>query len=211
MPAYEEEIEGAIGEGVELVTLAIPKRIVGSKGAVAGVEFIRAEPGKAETDGRRRPIPVEGSETTIDCDIVIPAIGQIPSVETAHFINGPELTKWGTIKVNPVHKSTTARGIFAGGDCVSGPASVIDAIAAGQKAAMSIDKLLGGSGELPLDTGFSFTKPDEETLAQAPPRFEEGIIPLNQRRRGFAEVVLGIDREQALAEAGRCLRCDLEK
>jgi NADH-quinone oxidoreductase subunit F len=210
MPAYEEEIEGAIGEGVELVTLAIPKRIVGSRGAVAGVEFVRAEPGKAEADGRRRPIPVEGSETTIDCDIVIPAIGQIPSVEAAHFINGPELTKWGTIKVDPVHKGTTARGIFAGGDCVSGPASVIDAIAAGQKAAMSIDKLLGGSGDLPQDTGFSFVKPDEEALAQAPPRFEEEIIPLNQRRRGFAEVVLGIDREQALAEAGRCLRCDLE-
>jgi len=211
MPAYEEEIEGAIGEGVELVTLAIPKRIVGSKGSVAGVEFVRAELGKAETDGRRRPIPVEGSETTIDCDIVIPAIGQIPSVEAAHFINGPELTKLGTIKVNPVHKGTTARGIFAGGDCVSGPASVIDAIAAGQKAAVSIDKLLGGSGELPRDTGFSFVKPDEDALARAQPRFEEEIIPLSQRRRGFAEVVLGIDREQALAEAGRCLRCDLEK
>ncbi len=211
MPAYEEEIEGAIGEGAELVTLAIPKRIVGSKGSVAGIEFIRAELGKAETDGRRRPMPVEGSETTIDCDIVIPAIGQIPSAETAHFINGPELTKWGTIKVNPVNMGTTARGIFAGGDCVSGPASVIDAIAAGQKAAMSIDKLLGGSGKLPRDTGFSFVKPDEEALAQAPPRFEEKIIPLSRRRRGFAEVVLGIDREQALAEAGRCLRCDLEK
>jgi len=211
MPAYEEEIEGAIGEGVELVTLAIPKHIIGSKGSVAGVEFIKAELGKAEADGRRRPIPVEGSETTIDCDIVIPAIGQIPSVEAAHFINGPEVTKWGTIKVDPVNMGTTARGIFAGGDCVSGPASVIDAIAAGQKAAMSIDKLLGGSGELPRDTGFSFVKPDEEALAQSPPRFEEEIIPLSQRRRGFAEVVLGIDREQALAEAGRCLRCDLEK
>ena len=94
---------------------------------------------------------------------------------------------------------------------MSGPASVIDAIAAGQKAAISIDKLLGGSGELPRDTGFSFVKPDEEVLAQGPPRFEEEIIPPSQRRRGFAEVVLGIDREQALAEAGRCLRCDLEK
>jgi NADPH-dependent glutamate synthase beta subunit-like oxidoreductase len=142
---------------------------------------------------------------------VIPAIGQIPSVEAADFISGPELTKWGAIKVDPVHKGTTARGIFAGGDCVSGPGSVIDAIAAGQKAAMSIDKLLGGSGELPQDTGFSFAKPDEEALDQALPRFEEEIIPLSQRRRSFAEVVLGIDREQALAEAGRCLRCDLEK
>ncbi|MBL7152339.1 MAG: NADH-quinone oxidoreductase subunit NuoF [Phycisphaerae bacterium] len=213
MPAYEEEIEGAINEGVELVTLGVPKRIVGSKGAVSAVEFVRAELGKAEADGRRRPIPIEGSETTIACDIVIPAIGQVPSVEPARFTNGPELTKWGTIKVDPVSLKTTAGDIdiFAGGDCVTGPSSVIEAIAAGQRAAVSIDKLLGGSGELPQDTGFSFTKPDEDALAQAPPRFEEKVIPIEQCKRGFAEVVLGIDRDQALGEAGRCLRCDLEK
>ena len=75
---------------------------------------------------------------------------------------------------------------------------------------MSIDRLLGGSGELPQDTGFSYVKPDEEALEQAPPRFEEEVIPVEQCKRGFAEVVLGIDREQALTEAGRCLRCDLE-
>jgi len=210
MPAYEEEIEGAISEGVELVTLGIPKSIVGSKNAVTGVEYVRAELGKAEADGRRRPIPIEGSETTIACDLVIPAIGQTPSVEPARFENGPELTKWGTIKVDPVTMSTSVIEIFAGGDCVTGPASVIDAIAAGQKAAVSIDRLLGGSGELPQDTGFSCVRPDKEMLEQAPPRLEEEVIPVEQCKRGFAEVVLGIDREQALAEAGRCLRCDLE-
>lgn len=211
MPAYEEEIEGAINEGVELVTLGIPKRIVGTKGAVAGVEYIRAELGKAEADGRRRPIPIPGSETAVECDIVIPAIGQVPSVETAHFINGPELTDWGTIKVNPVSQNTTVGEVFAGGDCVTGPSSVISAIAAGQKAAVNIDKLLGGTGQLPQDTGFSFTKPDEDELAQAPPRPEEKVITIKEQKRGFAEVVLGLDREQALTEAGRCLRCDLEK
>ena len=211
MPAYGEEIQGAMNEGIELVTLGVPTRILGVNGAVSGIEFVRAELGKAEADGRRRPIPVEGSQTTIACDLVIPAIGQVPSVEPARFANGPELTKWGTIKADPVTFKTTAGDIFAGGDCVTGPSSVIQAIAAGQKAAVSIDKLLGGKGELPRDTGFSFAKPDEETLAQAPPRFEEKEIPIAQRRRGFAEVVLGIDREQALAEAFRCLRCDLEK
>ncbi|MBN2270291.1 MAG: NADH-quinone oxidoreductase subunit NuoF [Sedimentisphaerales bacterium] len=211
MPAYEEEVKGAIDEGIELVTLGIPKRILGSNGAVSGIEFFRGELGNAEVDGRRRPIPVDGSETTISCDLVIPAIGQIPSVEAARFADGPELTKWGTIKADRVSFKTTAGDIFAGGDCVTGPSSVIEAIAAGQKTAVSIDKLLGGKGELPRDTGFSFTKPDEDALAQAPPRFTEREIPMKQRRRGFAEVVLGIDREQALCEAGRCLRCDLEK
>ena len=211
MPGYKEEIKGAINEGVELVTLGIPKRIVGSRGTVASIEFVRAELGKAEADGRRRPIPIEGSEATIACDLVIPAIGQVPSVEPACFTNGPELTKWGTIKVNPVDLKTTVSDIFAGGDCVTGPSSVIEAIAAGQKAAVSIDRLLGGSGGLPQDTGFYFIKPDEDALAEAPPRIKEKTLSLQQQKRGFAEVVLGLEREQAVGEAARCLRCDLEK
>ena len=127
------------------------------------------------------------------------------------FSNGPELTDFGTIKVDPVAYNTTVDRIFAGGDCVTGASTVIEAIAGGQRAAKSIDKLLGGSGSLPCDTGFSFTKPDEEILAQSTPRVEEKIIPLEKRKRGFAEVVLGLDRQQAIAEACRCLRCDLEK
>ncbi len=211
MPAYEEEIEGALEEGVKLVTLGIPKRVIGKGALVSAIEFLRAELGRADADGRRRPVPVEGSETIIQCDIVIPAIGQIASTESLSVEGGPELTKWGTVKVDPVGLNTTVDSIFSGGDCVTGAASVIGAIAAGQKAAVSIDKLLGGSGNLPHDVGFSFTKPDEETLAQSGRRAEEKIIPLEKRKRGFAEVVLGLDREQALTEAGRCLRCDLEK
>jgi NADH-quinone oxidoreductase subunit F len=211
MPAYEEEIDGALEENVKLVTLGIPKRIIGKGQTVCAVEFLKAELGKADIDGRRRPVPIEGSEARIKCDIVIPAIGQIASTESLNVAGGPELTQWGTVKVDPVEFSTTVDSIYSGGDCVTGPASVIGAIAAGQKAAVSIDKNLGGSGNLPQDTGFSFTRPDEETLAKSPLRPEERNIPLKERKRGFAEVVLGLDRPLALAEAGRCLRCDLEK
>jgi NADPH-dependent glutamate synthase beta subunit-like oxidoreductase len=211
MPAYEEEIGEAIQEGIETITLAIPKRILSKNSAVSGIEFIRAELGKAEADGRRRPVPVDGSEGVIECDMVIPAIGQVASTEAVAFSGGPELTDWGTIKADPVSRNTTVREIFSGGDCVSGPSSVIEAIASGQKAAVHIDKMLGGTGELPGDTGFSFVKPDEETLEKSPPRAEEKFIPLDKRKRGFAEVVLGLDRKQAVCEAQRCLRCDLEK
>jgi NADPH-dependent glutamate synthase beta subunit-like oxidoreductase len=210
MPAYEEEIEEGITEGIELITLGIPKRVVSSNGKTGGVEFVRAELGKAEADGRRRPVAVEGSEAVLECDMVIPAIGQVASVEAVSFSGGPELTSWGTVKVDPVTYGSSVGEIFAGGDCVTGPSSVIEAIAGGQKAAVSIDRMLGGSGELPRDIGFSFTMPDEESLAQELPRVAEKMIPLEQRRRGFAEVVLGLDREQAGLEAGRCLRCDLE-
>ncbi len=211
MPAYEEEIKEAIEEGIELVTLSIPNRITGANGSIAGIEFIRAELGKADADGRRSPVSIEGSENTIECDMVIPAIGQVVSTESVAFEQGPELTDWGTIKVDPVTNNTSLKEIFSAGDCVTGPSSVINAIAGGQKAAVNIDIMLGGNGRLPQDTGFSLSKPDEEALEKSPPRVEEKSVPLSKRKRGFAEVVLGLGRMQAMAEAGRCLRCDLEK
>jgi NADPH-dependent glutamate synthase beta subunit-like oxidoreductase len=142
---------------------------------------------------------------------VIPAIGQVPSCEAVQFDGGPELSAWGTIEADPVTYRTTRPEIFAGGDCVTGASSVISAIAAGQKAAVAIDQSLGGKGLLPPDTGFSLTRPDDEAAAQVCERVEEKTIPLNKRKRGFAEVVLGLDREMAVVEAGRCLRCDLER
>jgi NADH-quinone oxidoreductase subunit F len=210
MPAYEEEIAGALEEGVELIVLGVPGRIIGTAGRVAGIEFLRAELGKAEQDGRRRAVPVPGSETVIECDIVIPAIGQVPSCEAVGTEDGLELTRWGTLKTDPVTYRTTRPEIFAGGDCVTGAASVISAIAAGQKAAVHMDRMLGGKGLLPQDVGLSLARPTE-MLTDTCDRAEERAIPLSKRRRGFAEVVLGLDREQAAREACRCLRCDLER
>jgi NADH-quinone oxidoreductase subunit F len=210
MPAYEEEIEEAINEGIKLVTLGVPTRILQSDGAVTGIEFLKAELGKAELDGRRRPIPIEGSETTIECDMVIAAIGQVPSVEAVSRCNNLEITDSRTVNVDPVTFKTGNDKVFAGGDCVTGAASVIEAIAAGQKAAVHIDKMLGGTGELPQDKGFSLRKPDE-AVSEPIHRIQQKSIPMSKRKRGFAEVVLGLDRTEAVAEATRCLRCDLEK
>jgi NADH-quinone oxidoreductase subunit F len=211
MPAYEEEIAAALDEGVELLPLAIPRRVIGAAGRVTAVEFVRARLGTAGDDGRRRPVPIEDSLTCIECEKVVYAIGQIPSCEPARCGGGPAITEWGAIKADPVTGATSHPAVYAGGDCTTGPATVIEAIAAGQKAAVHIDKMLGGSGRLPGDIGFAFTMPDEQKLAAAPPRAAEKTIALSRRTHGFAEVVLGLDREEALAEAGRCLRCDLEK
>jgi NADPH-dependent glutamate synthase beta subunit-like oxidoreductase len=210
MPAYEEEIEGALSEGIELIVLGIPRRVVGAAGRVAGIEYVAAELGKTEQDGRRKPVAIDGSQALIKCDIILSAIGQVPSSETAGNNGGPERTAWGTIKIDPVTCRTTRPEIFAGGDCVTGAASVMSAVAAGQKAAVSIDRMLGGKGLLPHDVGISLGK-SWETTVESPVRVEEGMIPVNKRKRGFAEVVLGLDREQAILEAGRCLRCDLER
>jgi len=209
MPAYAEEIEEALHEGIELHTLAIPKRIIGNKKATS-IEFVQARLGDMDESGRRRPVPIEGSETTLDCDVVIVAIGQVASTESMTWQNGPEITKWGTAKVDPVTMATSIPGVFAAGDCVSGGSTVIQAIAGGQRAAVNIDKFLGGQGRLPDDTGFSFTKPSEEELAAASTRQEEKNIPVGERKLNFHEVVMGLETESAIREANRCLRCDLE-
>ncbi len=210
MPAYDEEIQGAIAEGAELIVLGIPTTIVGASGRAAGVEYVGAELGKTEKDGRRRAVAVEGSQTIIECEIVIPAIGQVPSCEAVRFDGGPELTERGTIRTDPVTLRTTRAEIFAGGDCVTGAASVISAVAAGQRAAVHIDRMLGGKGLLPHDIGIALASA-RETACGVCSRVEEKVISLQKRKRGFAEVVLGLDREQAITEAGRCLRCDLER
>ncbi len=211
MPAYEEEIEGALREGAELIVLGVPVRIIGAEGRVTGIEYLRAKLSDTDADGRRRPVAIEGTQTVIECDLVIPAIGQVPSCEAVRFDGGVELSAWGTIKADPVTYRTTRPEIFAGGDCVTGASSVISAIAAGQKAAVGIDRMLGGKGLLPQDVGFSLTRPDEEASTQVSERAEEKTIPLTKCTRGFAEVVLGLDRELATLEASRCLRCDLER
>jgi len=209
MPAYEEEIEAALEEGVELHELVAPKRIMGEDGKVAGIEMVRMRLGDADDSGRRRPVPIEGSAFTVECDMVIPAIGQRPSVDAARDV--VELTSWGGVQVDVVTGATSAPSVFAGGDCVSGGSTVVEAVGAGQRAAVAIDRMLGGSGVLPANVGASLWRPLEEDLEKRVPRVEEPMLPVAKRLDGFAEVLGGLTPGAACAEAERCLRCDLER
>ena len=143
MPAYEEEIEEALREGIELYELAAPKRILGRNGRVTGIEMVRMRLGDADDTGRRRPLPLAGSEFVIPCDMVLPAIGQVASSEPGGEI---ALSPGKTVVADVATLQTSREGLFAGGDVVSGGGSVIEAIAAGQRAAIAIDRRLGGSG-----------------------------------------------------------------
>jgi len=215
MTAYPEEITAALEEGVEMHFLVAPRRVLGENGRVVGIELTRMELGETDLDGRRRPVPVPGSEFVVECDMVLPAIGQIPSVEPIAHSAWPEgiiekLIEDGRVCVDPRTMQTAAEGLWAGGDCVTGPATVIKAIAAGQRAAVAIDRHLGGTGDLPPDTGFSFRRPEEEELGPIP-RAREPELPAPERIRTFCEVVACLEESQALAEARRCLRCDLER
>jgi len=208
MPAIPTEVEEAEKEGVKFHFLAAPVRILGRDGRVVGMECIRMRLGEPDESGRRRPIPIEGSEFTMDVDMVIVAIGQRPDIEP---LAGVEATRRGTLVADPDTMATPIEGLFAGGDAVTGPASVIEAVAAGKRAAESIHRYLRG---MDLREGRIFEWPRAADIeVEIPPdtkpaqRQEMPTIPMAERRTSFNEVELGFTEEQAIAEAQRCLSC----
>jgi len=210
MPASDEEVEEALREGVRIVYLAVPIRVMSVDGKLK-VEFVRMELGKVDESGRRRPIPIEGSEFTGEYDLMIKAIGEQPQVPDRYMLS---VGRGGRLEVDADTLVTSREGVYAGGDVVTGPASVIEAIAAGRQAAISIDKYLGGRGDID-----EVLAPPEEEVAAFDIEEVEGykyrlpikILPANERIKGFAQVELGFDEEKAIEEAKRCLRCDLEE
>jgi NADH-quinone oxidoreductase subunit F len=211
MPAYEEEIKAALEEGIKLVELVAPVRILGENGKVSGIEMIRSELGETDRSGRRRPVPIEGSEFVVACDTIVPAVGQAPTTELTDGV--VDVAPWGGIRVDVLTGATSAPDVFAGGDCVSGGATVVEAIAEGQKAAVAIDRMLGGAGALPDNAGPIRKKPTEEELEQTldQPRVAEPELPVDERIGSFNEVLCDLTTEAACGEAARCLRCDLER
>jgi heterodisulfide reductase subunit A len=205
MPAAPEEVEDALREGVNIIFLAAPSRI-SVNGDKLDLECIRMELGERDASGRRRPVPVEGSEFAMSFDTVIPAIGQQPEVPAGL---GIKTGRGKTIKVDPITYTTEREGVFAGGDLVLGPASVVEAIAHGHQAAIFIDLYLQGEDLKQVQ------EKEEEKIAETP-----GRIPLSEERRqpiptlkpdeairSFDEFEQLMDREVAIAEAGRCLSC----
>jgi len=214
MPANREEISEAGHEGIKLLYLTAPSRIVGRDGQVQSLECIRTELGEYDASGRRRPVPIEGSEFSLSVDAVIAAIGQSPDISFLRGEEGLETTRGNTFIVEPVTLATQQAGVFAAGDDVTGPATVIEAMAAGEKAAISIDKYLRGEdmranrlaeSKKPIDI------PWEEERTEAGPRQQMPTLPTESRVADFREVDLGFPEEMAVKEARRCLRCDLNR
>lgn len=206
MPADKREIEDAIDEGVILHELVTPVRFVGDD-KVTGVECVRMMPGKFGKDGRRIPIEVLNSKFMIDVDMAIPAVSQYSDLP---FIPRGEVgvTDWGTFIVDPFTQMTTQSGIFAGGDITRGSDVVITSIADGKNAARSIDKYLGGTGELNIGEPIKIPSEGvEEGITDEHERFQMPSLDPKEREGSFDEVRLGYHKLNATAEAMRCLRC----
>ena len=207
MPALPEEIEAALEEGIQLHVLVNPVQVLGGQ-RVTGVRLQRQRLGDFDRSGRRRPVPIPSTEFDMECDILIPAIGQITVVNDASL----DMAGKSTLEVGNAFE-TKLPGVFAAGDAVLGPATVVEAVAQGNKVALAVDNWLT-NGKLERVV----YQPERHDVAQLfnitdyanAPRVGVMCVPLQQRLAGFAEVEVGLDEAQARAEARRCYRCDLE-
>ena len=208
----QEEIEAAIREGVELETLVSPIKIHAREGRLTGIECVRNRLGEVDATGRRTPVPIPGSEFSVDLDTLIVAIGERPSSRALASM-GLELDKGGRVKADRKILETSIKGVFAGGDLVTGPNTVIDAVASGKKAALVIDRYLSGR---PLVEPAKPKLPEvyiepavHEESEETPLRAVPASLPPSERVKNFREVESALTEEQARTESRRCLRCDL--
>ena len=215
MPAFKEEIEAAIEEGIEIQFLTAPTKIIPENGRLKSLELVKMELGEMDSSQRRRPIPVKGSEFSVDLDYLIVAIGQDPDISFIESFKDLSISKRSTIEVSPETYQTNIPGIFAGGDVVTGANTVIDAMSAGITAAEMVDKYLTGQK---IERIYKVTRPSkypppveltEEEIEKAE-RPKTPSLPIEKRKYSFDEVDKTFDEETAVREARRCLRCDLE-
>jgi NADPH-dependent glutamate synthase beta subunit-like oxidoreductase len=220
MPANEVEIVAAEHEGIKFTFLAAPTRVIGDEeGKVTGLEYLKMELGEPDASGRRRPVPIEGSEAVIEIDMLITAIGQGPDVffakESKRLNEDLNLTRWDTIdSEDPVALQSSIPYIFTGGDSATGADLVVSAIGAGRRAARSIHFYLAGEAITPpAKTLFTDNIPvsifESVEGIEKSARTEMPELPVDERIKYFVEADLVISEEEALYESNRCLQCCL--
>jgi len=210
MPAWEEEIAACETESVQITYLSAPQEVLVEDGKVVGLRCIRMELTEPDSSGRKRPVPVPGSEYDLDVDQLIPAIGQRPDISAIENIAELDFTRWGTTEVDPITYATGREGVFAGGDVQTGPWVAIGAIAAGKEAAESIVRYLDGrdmaKGREPINHEEPSYRPVPRDMPkEARARMPE--LPVAARQGNFKEVDLGYEETEGKAEAHRCLNC----
>jgi NADH-quinone oxidoreductase subunit F len=215
MPAYAEEIEAALEEGINIQFLTAPTEIFVKDGHITGIRCSRMELGTVDASGRRRPVPIKGSEFVIELDTLISAISEQPDISFLEQDHGFEISGWNTFVVDKETLATNVPGVFSGGDAIRGPSSVIEAMADGKKVAIAIDQYLRNQQ---IEFEYRVTRPSvyvepvkltvKETLEST--RQDTKKLDMTKREKNFHEVDLGLGRNAAIREAKRCLRCDLE-
>ena len=216
LPADPQEVRDSEAEGVEYTFLTAPVRIVAENGRVTGLECLKMVLGEPDRSGRRLPVPVEGSEFVIPADIIIQAIGQDCDLSVLRDLEGVQVTARQTIVTDPQTLQTHVPWIFAGGDVMSAPLTLVDACGNGRRAAQGIHQYLSGvpvdlSPSQKLDAVFKalgvFSKDESAFALPDCSRVPMPTLPEEDRIKTFAEVELGYSVDQAVLEASRCMRC----
>jgi len=216
MPVTGIEYDQAVDEGININFLTTPTRIVSENWKISGLQCSRMSLGAPDESGRRRPIPVPGSEFFAEADTVIAAVGQAPDLSFLPINSELERTRWETLVVDNNTLATNVEGVFAGGDFVTGPGMVIEAIAAGRRACIAIDKYLNKDSSRVEMYDLKKRVIEDTRVAEIDesweeqPRLSVPILPPNERKTSFNEVELSFSEDTARREAKRCLRCDLE-
>ncbi|MGN7613765.1 FAD-dependent oxidoreductase [Magnetococcales bacterium HHB-1] len=218
MPSLEIEQEETHEEGVEFRFLTAPSKVLEKDGHAIGLEVITMKLGDPDASGRRRPVPIEGSEENLEFDLIIPAIGQDPDLSCIeNEPEKPDTTRWRTFIYDEETCVTSIEGVFAAGDCAFGPDIVIQAVGEGRKAAAAIDQYLNGK-EIKLEKEYEISRGRLKDLDMADysPRFvhqkraQERTHPPEDRltnEGGWAAINMGLEKVQAMAEATRCIEC----
>ncbi|MHC4489410.1 MAG: FAD-dependent oxidoreductase, partial [Planctomycetota bacterium] len=212
MPAFAEEIDATLEEGIELHTLTSPKRILPDNGKLK-VECVRMELGEPDESGRPRPVEIPGSEHVIEVDELIMGIGQKPDLDFLRESKRIRQERWGTIEVDEETGMTSWKGVFAGGDVVRGPANIVEAIADGQRAADAIDAYIKGEPYKPSTDTLEVMRISREELIRRKEKVlkqeKMRMVPLEKRKSSFEEVNTGYTEEMARREAQRCFYCGI--
>jgi formate dehydrogenase major subunit len=218
MPAHEREVRDTEEEGANIRFLAAPIEVEQSNGKVSGLRCIRMTLGRPDSSGRRRPVPILGSEFSLEVDTIIVAIGQSPDLSCLEEdLKGQgriNMTSEGPIVVDSGNLQTAMEGVFAGGDVVTGPATVVEAVATGRRAAISIDRYLRGASPHEARPGFNISKGplsrlSKEEFVHVERRLGHRMPELRpeERRHNFREIGFGYSEEMARREAERCMQC----
>jgi formate dehydrogenase major subunit len=211
MGAHYSEVDDAEHEGIRLEFFAAPVKIVEKNGRAGGVEFQRMALGEPDASGRRRPVPIEGSNFVIECDTVIPAIGQVPNLDFFEREQGVRKSKRETIITNGA-LMTDRPGVFAGGDAQMGARTVIECVAQGKLAAKAIDRYLAGDDMARVAEEIAEEEAVPELIDIVPYKPEEPqvrmpMLPFKERELSFQLIENGYDKNAAEKEAARCLQC----
>jgi formate dehydrogenase major subunit len=212
MSATFEEVEDGENEGTDLQLFAAATRIIFDGDKITGLEFQRMQLGEPDASGRRRPVPIAGSEYVVSCNTIIPAYGQKPDTEVLPEESGVKWTKRQTIETDPFSFMTARKGVFAGGDCQLGAATIIEGVAQGKLAARSIDGYLRNEDMAQVSRTIETQERKPDLFDIVPykpvePKVKMPMLPYEDRKRNFRIIEMGYTPQQAAREAGRCLQC----